>query len=139
MPDALEQALTANRTAIESALDQARRELEEVRTRERELVRLIRRAEVTLDVLEPGIETTDAPSDLTLHEAMQRVLTASGHPMTARELADAINRQGLYQRRDGDPLDSGQVHARVHRYSKLFRSDRGQIDLRLEDGRTPPS
>ena len=63
---------------------------------------------------------------MTLHEAMVQVLTDAGHPMTSRELADAVNGQGLYSRRDGTGVPANQISARANRYPHLFmRTSRG--------------
>lgn len=68
---------------------------------------------------------------LPLHEALARVLRAQDNRvMTARELADEVNRAGLYQMRDGAPVDLGQVHARVHNYDRMFIRAGGGIRLR---------
>ena len=130
MTDALEAALSANRAGIIRALDGARNELEAVRARERELVRLINRAEVTLGLLEPDAQIPVSPTaELTLHEAMALVLREKGSSMSAREIADEINRRGLYRKADGSPLDVGQVHARVHRYAHMFQRRNRRIEL----------
>ena len=66
---------------------------------------------------------------MTLHEAVEKVLQQTGHPMTAREIADEINRQKLYQRGDGNPVPTSQIHARVKNYRNLFNKSNGQISL----------
>ena len=50
--------------------------------------------------------------------------------MTARELADAVNQGGLYEKRDGSPVEPSQVHARVHKYGRLFIRENGRVRLR---------
>lgn len=57
---------------------------------------------------------------MTLHLAITEVLTASGRPMSAREIADEVSRRGLYARGDGSPLPASQVSARVRNYPTLF-------------------
>jgi hypothetical protein len=71
---------------------------------------------------EPARVETDAPDPplLTLHQAMERVLAGSDHPMHPRDLAKAVNLEGLYRRRDGAPVPAGQISARAHRYQHLF-------------------
>lgn len=53
-----------------------------------------------------------------LHEAIQTVLRNG--PMTASEIADEINRKELYQCKDGSPVPSSQIHARIRQYSQYF-------------------
>ena len=64
-----------------------------------------------------------------LHEAIIIVLRARGHSMTAQEIADEVNRRGLYTRGDGNPVPSKQIHARVNNYPGLFRKHDSLISL----------
>jgi|CZKG01.1.fsa_nt_gi hypothetical protein len=48
-----------------------------------------------------------------LHEAIDAVLADRPAGMSARELADEIERRGLYIKGDGEPASPGQVNARV--------------------------
>jgi hypothetical protein len=131
--DPLEAALSANREAVQRELAAAENELEELRTRVRELERLIRRARYALDLDElpaPRIERK-GDSAMTLHDALVVVLTErSNAAMTAQELADAVSSSGLYQKRDGSSVDPAQIHARVHNYGRLFVREGGRIRLR---------
>lgn len=64
-----------------------------------------------------------------LHEAID-VLLAERGCMYAPELADEINRRGLYIRGDRKPLPSKQVHARVGNKTyrdRYCRDDLGRI------------
>ena len=77
----------------------------------------------------------DGGGQLTLHEALVRVLENAGNEwMTARELADAVNRRGLYHKRDGSPVEVNQVHARTNNYGDLFEKSGSKI--RLKEGTT---
>lgn len=55
-----------------------------------------------------------------LHEAIQEVIRQSGHPLTFTEIAKQINAQELYIRKDGRPVPSSQISARVNNYPQLF-------------------
>ncbi len=62
---------------------------------------------------------------LTLHEAIAIVLLGKEHRMAhIQEIADEINRRGLYAQRDGSALPTHQVRMRTKfsngRYSHLF-------------------
>ena len=78
---------------------------------------------------------------MTLHDALARVLRESGNEgLTARELADAVNRRGLYQKRDGSPVEVNQVQARVNNYGSIFEKDGSVVRLLEEStmlGKTP--
>ena len=62
-----------------------------------------------------------------LHEAIIIVLRERGRAMTAQEIADEINRRGLYKRKNGTPLPADQVRRRVTKreYAHLFDYDYG--------------
>ncbi len=137
--ESLERALNANRAEVEQELAKAEGELDRLRAQERRLEDAIRRARLVLG-LEPVIGTPDpgraGPQvpPLPLHEALARILRTEGNrTMTARELADEVNRTGLYRKRDGSPVDIGQIHARVHNYDRLFVRAGGGIRLRETD------
>lgn len=57
---------------------------------------------------------------MTLHQSIVEVLTATGRPLTSREVADEVNRRRLYVRADRQPLGASQVSARVRNYPGLF-------------------
>ncbi len=121
---------------IQEALSDARAELETVETRRRELLDQIAQAEGILGGGPPAppVEATPAAPDgapLTLHEALARVLEDGGNEgMTARELADAVNRRGLYRKRNGSPVEVNQVHARINNYGDLFEKNESKIKLK---------
>ncbi len=68
-----------------------------------------------------------------LHEAIDTVLAESRSGMYARELADEIERRGLYIKpSDGQPAPTRQIHARVGNktYRDRYRRDHlGRISL----------
>ena len=66
---------------------------------------------------------------MTLHGAMATVLKQNGRPMKAAEIAEAVNRQGLYTRGDGNPVPSGQISARAKNYPQYFDKKDGCICL----------
>jgi hypothetical protein len=132
----LNDALERSREMIEEALAEARTELAAVDVRRRELVEQIERAEAILrgGPSSPAIPAAEA-AQLTLHEALARVLEDAGNEwMTARELTDAVNRRGLYRKRDGSPVEVNQVHARTNNYTAVFEKSGSKI--RLKEGTT---
>lgn len=65
-----------------------------------------------------------------LHVAIAEVLESTGRPMSAKEIAEHVNRRGLYSRGDGLPLRANQVSARIRRYPSLFVRTASGIWLR---------
>ena len=117
-----------SQTALRDGLDEARAELEELRAREAQLDELIAQAEAALRA---GETEEESNGRLTLHEALGQVLLErDNHWMTVRELADEVNKRGLYFRRDGSPVEPNQVHARTKNYTKLFEKDGPRVRLR---------
>jgi hypothetical protein len=55
-----------------------------------------------------------------LHEAIQEVIRQSGRPLTFTEIANLINQDSLYSRKDGHPVPASQISARVRNYPELF-------------------
>lgn len=67
---------------------------------------------------------------MTLHDAIVEVLTMAGVALTTSAIAVEINQRGQYVRRDGRPVPTNQISARVNNYSHLFTRSNGLIDLR---------
>ena len=65
-----------------------------------------------------------------LHEAITQVLKEAGRPMTTNEIADALNRNGLYQKRDGSAISAFQIHGRTRNYSHLFDRNGSMVSLK---------
>lgn len=125
----LERLLEANRPALEAALVEAKAELRELDERRERLVALINRTRAALG--EPAVPI--APKRLTLHEAIKQVLEENGnHWMSVRELADEINRRGLYAKKDGTPIEPSQIHARTKNYEPLFEKNGPEVRLRKD-------
>lgn len=90
---------------------------------------LISRARAALGEL-PSAAIKPTAERLTLHEAMELVLRDNENEwMTVRELADAINERGLYEKRDGSVVDPSQIHARANKYQQLFEKDGRRLRL----------
>jgi hypothetical protein len=129
MSQILLDALEGNRSAIESGLQQAERELAEVIQRKDELEALIARARAALG--ETELTAASHAERRTLHEAIVQVLREHDNRwMTVRELADEINRRALYEKRDRSPVEPNQIHARAKNYSALFEKEGPRVRLR---------
>jgi hypothetical protein len=123
----------ANRPEVERELAKAEVELAGLRERESALAAAIMRARYLLGIGSQPMQpvTALALDRIALHDALVVVLHGRGNAaMSARELADETNTLGLYRKRDGSPVDIGQIHARVHNYSHLFIREGGKIRLR---------
>ncbi|WP_294309857.1 N-6 DNA methylase [uncultured Chryseobacterium sp.] len=66
---------------------------------------------------------------MTLHEAIVRILKENGRPMSADDIALAINSNRYYERNDREPLNSNQINIRVKNYPSLFENINGIIIL----------
>src|SRR5215510_5278715 len=121
----LDDALERSRQMVADALAEARAELATLEARRHELLDQIARAEAITGGGPPTTHATapqhGGPERMTLHEALVRVLEDNGNEwMSARELADEVNRRGLYRKRDGTAVEVNQVHARAKNYDALF-------------------
>lgn len=80
-----------------------------------------------------GLDLPSGTVTMTCHEAMRDVLRRAGGPLSAKQIADEINRRRLYVMRDGRDLHHSQVHARANNYKSLFaRTPDGRIALRRD-------
>ena len=65
-------------------------------------------------------------SKLTSHEAMERAMLP-GTLDSATQIAETIERERSYVRKDGLPLPRGQIRARARQYPHLFLIEGGHI------------
>jgi hypothetical protein len=129
MSDYLQEVQAMSRAALEDGLSKARAELHDLHARQAQVEEVIAQAEAALRLSEGQSELTPAPK--TLHEALAQILEEHGNRwMTVRELADEVNRRGLYRKRDSTPVEPNQVHARTKNYTKLFEKDGSRVRLR---------
>jgi hypothetical protein len=125
----LSKILEESRPAIEAALAEAEQELAQLDQRRHELEALIARARAAIGDPQPTPEA-GGPVRLTLHNAMRLVLEEHHNQwMTVRQLAEEINRRGLYEKRDRTPMDPSQIHARANKYPRMF--EKNGADVRL--------
>ena len=71
---------------------------------------------------------------MTLHEAIQLILKEKARSMSASEIAEILNRNGLYCKSDGSLIKGGQISARVNNYPQLFTKLNGVISLKSPTG-----
>jgi len=70
---------------------------------------------------------------MTLHEAIEKLLTDFGRPMTTKEIADELNKNKWYQKRNNSPIDPFQIHGRTKNYPQLFDKDGSTVILIKQD------
>ena len=56
----------------------------------------------------------------TLHEAIEKVLLQYGRPMKTAEIADELNRNQWYRKKDGSAITPFQIHGRTRNYPQMF-------------------
>jgi hypothetical protein len=71
---------------------------------------------------------------MTLHEAIVQVLALKKGAMSAVEIADALNKNNLYIKKDTSLIRSSQIGARVKNYPHLFSKNGNLISLKSKTG-----
>ncbi|WP_216368492.1 DNA-deoxyinosine glycosylase [Limnovirga soli] len=66
---------------------------------------------------------------MTLHEAIERLLRQTGRPMTTLQIADELNKNGWYQKKDGSAIQAFQIHGRTRNYANIFDRDGSTVSL----------
>ena len=66
-----------------------------------------------------------------IEEAIVYCLTSSGRGMRTEQIADMINRQRLYVRKDGNPVTSALVYRIICMYPQVFVKAEGRIMLMI--------
>lgn len=64
-----------------------------------------------------------------IEEAIVYVIASRNGGMTTDQIADAINKQQLHIRKDGQPVSSKQVYAVICRFPAVFIKEAGKIML----------
>lgn len=64
-----------------------------------------------------------------IEEAIVYVIVKRNGGMTTEQIAEAINRQRLYKRKDGQLVTSQQVYAVICHYPSMFTKEAGRIML----------
>ncbi|MBM6883585.1 hypothetical protein [Bacteroides caecigallinarum] len=64
-----------------------------------------------------------------IEEAIIYVIAKRNGGMTTDQIAEAINRSGLYMRKDNQPVTGKQVYAVVSRFPAIFTKEAGRIML----------
>jgi hypothetical protein len=133
LEDDLADVVSRQTHELRSRIDRDRRLLEEQRAETAQIERRLAAQEWLLESWADQPPTRQT-LPLTAHRAMAEVLrTAPQHKMRPVDLAAEVNRRGLYKMRDGRPLETQQIHARVGNYPDLFERDGAFIKLKTTD------
>ena len=66
---------------------------------------------------------------MTLHEAIEKLLKERGRAMTTSEIADELNKNKWFTKKDSSEICAFQVHGRTYNYTNLFNRDGSQVSL----------
>lgn len=69
---------------------------------------------------------------MTLHEAIEKLLRQKGHPMTTQQIADELNNNGWYKKRDNSVIEAFQIHGRTRNYPNIFNRDGSNVSLSVQ-------
>lgn len=66
---------------------------------------------------------------MTLHAAIEKILQEAGRPMTTLEIADSLNKNKWYQKKDGSKINSFQIYRRTKNYPQIFDLNGATVSL----------
>ena len=66
---------------------------------------------------------------MTLHEAIEQLLKQIGRQMTTKEIADDLNKNKWYVKKDGSKITDFQIHGRTKNYPQYFNRDGSTVSL----------
>ncbi len=66
---------------------------------------------------------------MTLHSAIEIVLKNNSRALTTQEIADELNKTGLYKKKDKSKITAFQIHGRTRKYSHLFNREGSLVAL----------
>lgn len=66
---------------------------------------------------------------MTLHTAIDKLLNQTRRSMTTTEIANELNINQWYQKKDGSAITPFQIHGRTKNYPKLFIRNGSTVSL----------
>jgi hypothetical protein len=66
---------------------------------------------------------------MTLHEAIEKLILQYNRPMTTTEIADFLNKNHWYTKKDGSKITSFQIHGRTRNYPQIFNRSGSLVSL----------
>ena len=82
-----------------------------------------------MPVIANGRTTTNKQKIMTLHESIEKLLRQTGRPMTTQQIADELNKNNWYQKKDGSTITAYQIHGRTKNYANIFDRDGSTVSL----------
>jgi hypothetical protein len=72
---------------------------------------------------------------MTLHEAIEKLLRQSNRAMSTQEIAEELNKNGWYQKKDGSEIQAFQIYGRTRNYPSIFDRDGSTVFLVGQDNK----
>lgn len=66
---------------------------------------------------------------MTLHEAIIQLLNLHKRPMTTTEIANELNKNKWYEKKDKSEITAYQIHGRTKNYPQYFVRNGSMVDL----------
>jgi hypothetical protein len=66
---------------------------------------------------------------MTLHGAIEKLLLQIGHSLTISEIAEELNKNNWYHKKDGSKITAFQIHGRTRNYLKIFDRNGTTVSL----------
>ena len=66
---------------------------------------------------------------MTLHKAIEKIISQRGAPMSTSEIAIELNKNKWYQKKDGSTITMFQIHGRTRNYPHLFNRNGATVSL----------
>lgn len=66
---------------------------------------------------------------MTLHEAIEKLLKQTGQSMTTQQIADELNKNKWYKKKDGSTITAYQIHGRTKNYANIFDRNGSTVSL----------
>jgi hypothetical protein len=72
---------------------------------------------------------------MTLHDAIIALLREEGRSMTTHEIAEHLNKNNWYQKKDNSVITDFQIHGRTKNYPQYFGRSGSTVSLLQNEGR----
>lgn len=67
-----------------------------------------------------------------LHEAIEKLILETGRSMTTTEIANELNKNGWYKKKDGSVITAYQIHGRTKNYPQIFTRNGSKVSLKKQ-------
>lgn len=66
---------------------------------------------------------------MTLHDAIENLLLQTGRSMTTQQIADELNKNDWYQKKDSSSITAFQIYGRTRKYPNIFKRNGSTVSL----------